>query len=171
MSVLDTSAGSSASTPSPSLLAQALRYLAYTSDVGEAFRPIVHVNVVRSAYGISWGYVLGDVGYNGYQDYHLGVRGTELRRTMVERAVFQSFASMIFPAITIHEMVRLTKRHVFPRIQAGRYMRWGPTMCGLGVIPFLPFMYDHIVEVACERIFDYTWPIEKPTKPRTPAHH
>ena len=35
------------------------RYLAYTSDVGEAFRPVVPRWIVRSAYGVSWAYIAG----------------------------------------------------------------------------------------------------------------
>lgn len=49
------------------------RYLAYTSDVGEAFRPIVHPLFVSAAYGISWAYLGLDVGYEGYKAYHAGL--------------------------------------------------------------------------------------------------
>lgn len=38
-----------------------VRYLAYTSDVGEAFRPIVNPKIVSAAYAISWSYVIGRV--------------------------------------------------------------------------------------------------------------
>lgn len=48
------------------------RYLAYTSDVGEAFRPIVPPAVVTAAYGISWAYLGLDVGYEGYKSVHAG---------------------------------------------------------------------------------------------------
>lgn len=48
------------------------RYLAYTSDVGEAFRPIVPPAVVTAAYGISWLYLSLDVGYEGYKSVHAG---------------------------------------------------------------------------------------------------
>ena len=51
------------------ILLSAHRYVAYTSDVGESFRPIAHPILVRSAYGISWAYILGDVGYEGYKAY------------------------------------------------------------------------------------------------------
>lgn len=36
-----------------------IRYFAYTSDVGEAFRPIVNPKIVTTAYAISWTYVIG----------------------------------------------------------------------------------------------------------------
>lgn len=48
------------------------RYLAYSSDVGEAFRPIVHPLMVRAAYGISWAYVGLDVAYEGYKTRKAG---------------------------------------------------------------------------------------------------
>jgi mitochondrial fission process protein 1 len=43
--------------------------VAYTSDIGESFRPVAHPNLVRSAYGISWLYILGDVSHEGYKAY------------------------------------------------------------------------------------------------------
>lgn len=45
------------------------RYVAYTSDVGESFRPVAHPWLVKGAYGISWAYILGDVSYEGYKAY------------------------------------------------------------------------------------------------------
>lgn len=43
------------------------RYVAYSSDIGEAFRPLTRPEVVRGAYAISWLYILGDVGFAGYK--------------------------------------------------------------------------------------------------------
>lgn len=45
------------------------RYVAYTSDIGESFRPIAHPYIIRGAYGISWAYILGDVAHEGYKAY------------------------------------------------------------------------------------------------------
>lgn len=50
-------------------LLAAQRYVAYTSDIGESFRPVAHPNLVRTAYGISWAYILGDVSHEGYKAY------------------------------------------------------------------------------------------------------
>lgn len=38
------------------------RYIAYTSDIGESFRPVAHPYLVTLGYGVSWLYILGDVG-------------------------------------------------------------------------------------------------------------
>ncbi|KAK4126445.1 hypothetical protein N657DRAFT_643232 [Parathielavia appendiculata] len=51
------------------ILLSAHRYVAYTSDIGESFRPVAHPWLVRGAYGVSWAYILGDVSYEGYKAY------------------------------------------------------------------------------------------------------
>lgn len=51
------------------ILLSAQRYVAYTSDIGESFRPVAHPWLVRGAYGISWAYLIGDVSYEGYKAY------------------------------------------------------------------------------------------------------
>jgi mitochondrial fission process protein 1 len=51
------------------ILLSAHRYVAYTSDVGESFRPIAHPWLVKGAYGISWAYLIGDVSHEGYKAY------------------------------------------------------------------------------------------------------
>jgi len=50
-------------------LLSAQRYVAYTSDIGESFRPVAHPNWVRAAYGVSWAYLVGDVSHEGYKAY------------------------------------------------------------------------------------------------------
>ncbi|KAK4554453.1 hypothetical protein LTR86_008307 [Recurvomyces mirabilis] len=51
------------------IMLSAQRYVAYTSDIGESFRPVAHPNLVRGAYAISWAYLVGDVSYEGYKAY------------------------------------------------------------------------------------------------------
>ncbi|PKY05623.1 hypothetical protein P168DRAFT_303380 [Aspergillus campestris IBT 28561] len=51
------------------ILLSAHRYVAYTSDIGESFRPVSHPYLVRSAYAISWTYLIGDVAHEGYKAY------------------------------------------------------------------------------------------------------
>ncbi|KAL4787589.1 mitochondrial 18 KDa protein-domain-containing protein [Aspergillus varians] len=51
------------------LLLSAHRYVAYTSDIGESFRPVAHPILVRSAYAVSWTYLVSDVAHEGYKAY------------------------------------------------------------------------------------------------------
>jgi fission process protein 1 len=141
------------------LAARAVRYLAYTSDFGEAFRPVVHPLVVRSAYGISWAYVFGDVGFEAYQlSNHHGVSGADLYAMTIKRTVFQSIASMALPAFTIHTVVHEMKK-VCKKV--GKYQKWGPSACGLAIVPFLP-LYDHPVEHVIDSCFNWLY---KPSHP------
>lgn len=45
------------------------RYVAYTSDIGESFRPVAHPYLVKGAYAVSWLYLAGDVSHEGYKAY------------------------------------------------------------------------------------------------------
>ncbi|KAK0242962.1 mitochondrial 18 KDa protein-domain-containing protein [Armillaria nabsnona] len=139
------------------------RYIAYTSDVGEAFRPVVPPWVVTAAYGVSWLYLGGDVAYESYKAHRRGPSAVEaahfseptrLGLVAVQRATFQSIASMGLPALTIHTIVKQTKK-AFVNVQNPKLKAWGPTLSGLAVVPALPYLYDHPVEVATDRVFDW----------------
>ena len=173
-------------------LISAQRYVAYTSDIGESFRPVAHPRLVRTAYGISWAYLIGDVAHEGYKAYNQNQRilypelpreasqarydnatqplkavedqtHTSLtpgkvaplddyRTVMVERAVFQSIASMGLPAFTIHSIVRYSGR-ALKDVKNVRLRSYGPIGLGLAAVPFLPFLFDKPVEQAVEWTF------------------
>ncbi|KAI8924344.1 mitochondrial 18kDa protein, partial [Entophlyctis helioformis] len=128
------------------------RYLAYTSDVGEAFRPVVPRSVVNAAYGISFAYVGADIIYEGYKSHHRGDSQTELARAVTQRTIFQGLASLLIPAISIHTAVDLTAK-ALRNSKPGMLRTWGPTTVGLLVIPAMPLV-DHPVESAVEYAFD-----------------
>lgn len=127
-----------------------VRYLAFTSDLGEAVRPVVATRLVRSMYGISWGYCGGDVIYNTWMAHKAGVDRSRLQEMTVERILFHSVASMALPAFTIHTTVKLCTPVLRNRFAASAPLvaRFGPSFCGLCMVPFLPFMFDHSVEGA-----------------------
>ncbi|KAF3922793.1 hypothetical protein AA313_de0206184 [Arthrobotrys entomopaga] len=166
------------------ILLSAHRYVAYTSDIGESFRPVAHPILVRSAYGISWLYLTGDVAHESYKAY---LRNQEFlhqpppslkpnspesfasgkpagsptkvplkddyRVISVQRAIFQSVASMLFPAVTIHSVVRYSGI-AMKNVKNVRLRTWGPIGLGLAVVPALPFIFDHPVEHAVDWVFE-----------------
>ncbi|ORX34449.1 mitochondrial 18kDa protein [Kockovaella imperatae] len=138
------------------------RYTAYTSDVGEAFRPVVPPIVVTAAYGISWAYLIGDVGFTTYKSSQLGPspleavnmsEPTRLGLVAVKRSVFQGIASMALPAFTIHSSVKFAGRQ-FAKASNPTLRRWGPTVVGISIVPALPYLFDHPVETAVDMGFD-----------------
>jgi mitochondrial fission process protein 1 len=135
------------------------RFLAYTSEVGEAGRPVVHHNLVRSAYVVSWAYVCYDV-HNYYNySYEHGKRDYQLYKAAAQRTVFQSIASMFLPAIAVHQTVHFSGKG-FALMQARnmiknkKFLIWGPTVTGLCVIPFLPYLFDEPIEHGVEWMFN-----------------
>jgi fission process protein 1 len=167
------------------IMLSAHRYVAYTSDIGESFRPVAHPNIVRAAYGISWLYILGDVSHEGYRAYwhnqrvknpnveltpHQGrITGLPAKETralepgsvspledyrtvMVQRALFQSLASMGLPAFTIHSVVRYSGR-ALKNAKNVTIRTWAPIGLGLAVVPALPTLFDEPVETAVEWLF------------------
>ncbi|KAL9045057.1 MAG: hypothetical protein Q9214_001850 [Letrouitia sp. 1 TL-2023] len=71
---------------------------------------------------------------------------------MVQRAVFQSIASMGLPAFTIHSVVRYSGK-ALRNTKNPRIRTWGPIGLGLAAVPFLPFVFDKPVEEAVEWSF------------------
>ncbi|CDZ96671.1 Uncharacterized conserved protein [Phaffia rhodozyma] len=137
------------------------RYVAYTSDVGESFRPVVPPWVVTAGYGVSWAYLIGDVSYETYKAKKHGPNAleaanfsetTRLSLLASKRAVFQGVASMALPAFTIHTVVKQSGR-LFVNVKNPRLKTWGPTLTGLAVVPLLPYLFDEPVEHAT----DYAW--------------
>ncbi|WWD07870.1 hypothetical protein V865_005977 [Kwoniella europaea PYCC6329] len=138
------------------------RYTAYTSDVGEAFRPVVPPWVVTAAYGVSWAYLIGDVSFTTYKSSQFGPtpleaanmsEPTRLAMVAVKRSVFQGIASMALPAFTIHTAVKQAGRQ-FAKSSNPTLRRWGPTSVGIGIVPFLPYLFDHPVEKLTDLTFD-----------------
>jgi fission process protein 1 len=157
------------------IMMSAHRYVAYTSDIGESFRPVAHPNWVRAAYGVSWAYLIGDVSHEGYKAWKhnqrvvhpetdedravaatyagKGVPAIEDYRTVaVQRAIFQGLASMGLPAFTIHSIVRYSGR-AMKDIKNVKLRTWGPIGLGLAAVPALPYMFDEPVEHATEWVF------------------
>lgn len=80
------------------------RLVAYTSDMGESFRPIVPRWLVRAAYGVTWAYVAVDVTYHTAEEHVKGSAPMTVLRTAVHAATFQSIASVLVPSILIHQV-------------------------------------------------------------------
>ena len=139
-------------------VASKIRYLAYSSDVGESFRPVLPSQAVLATYGIAIGYVICDISYHVYQETKLPEDidgGKDIARCFVHNTVFQLIASLALPAFIIHSGVHQAQR-TFKKL--GRYTKWGPTVVGLAMIPFLPGCVDYPAEVAIDTGFAYAWP-------------
>lgn len=111
------------------------------------------LTAVTAAYGVSWAYLIGDVSFTTYKSSQQGptpfeaahmTEPTRLGLVTVKRAVFQGVASMALPAFTIHSAVKYAGRQ-FAKAKSPAMKRWGPTAVGIGIVPFLPYLFDEPV--------------------------
>jgi len=58
------------------------------------------------------------------------------------------------PAFTIHTAVRQARK-AFKTVRNPTLKTWGPTGTGLAIVPILPYLFDHPVEEATDRAFDW----------------
>eukprot|EP00301_Raphidiophrys_heterophryoidea_P017395 c2733_g1_i1.p1 GENE.c2733_g1_i1~~c2733_g1_i1.p1 ORF type:complete len:201 (+),score=34.57 c2733_g1_i1:84-686(+) len=151
------------------LAARNVRYLAYTSDLGESFRPVLASRIVTGSYVVAAAYVVGDVGYNTYEEHKRGRPNWVVARTFGQTLAFQTLASLLLPAVVIHSVVKHSQQ-LF--VKVGRFTKWGPSVLGLAVIPFLP-LADHPIEHAVETVMDYAvpLPLEFDSRHLKEAHH
>lgn len=157
-------------------LSRIFRYLAFTSDFGEALRPVVHKRIVTATYGVAFAYCFADVAWEAYKTndchtnpdskYRKGDDGKKymdmtVTQCVVERSTFQAFASLALPALIIHQTVHFAKVG-FQKL--GRFTKWGPSIVGLSIIPLLPVYLDEPVEHAIEYGFHHYGPWAKKDK-------
>lgn len=97
-----------------------------------------------------------DVGYHVHKEYHLpDTAPKNVARCAAHTTVFQLIASLALPAFIIHSGVHAAVKTCK---KMGRFTKWGPTVVGLGMIPFLPACVDYPAEVIIDTCFAYTWP-------------
>ncbi|EMG48548.1 hypothetical protein SBY92_003870 [Candida maltosa Xu316] len=159
------------------------RYVAYTSDIGESFRPVAHPYLVKAGYAVSWLYIIGDVSYFSWitrmkaeGKYVPGLKpwdkepapnevaaktflsthsivDSDWRLSALKRGIFQSIASMGLPAFTIHSAVRYSS-YFFKNSKIPAFKTYGPVAVGLGIVPVLPYIFDEPVEHVVDWVFE-----------------
>lgn len=147
-----------------------VRPAAYTSEVGEAFRPLIHVGIVNTAYAISILYVIADTIVhtmsvnqklqNDKKFEHLSKdqKNTNTIVNCIDKAVWHTFASMVFPAASVHTIVKFSgkgylygMKKLFPQVlNAVKYTRVGSVATGLLAIPFIIHPLDHLTDYAMD---------------------
>lgn len=121
------------------------RVLAYTSEFGEAIRPIAHKNIVRGAYGISFAYI-------GLSIFHTLQHSEEKSEALKKELVFHSMASLILPAIGVGSVTQGTK-FLLKNIKHPK-IKFVPSIVGLISIPLMITPIDNTVEHYVNKYFE-----------------
>jgi fission process protein 1 len=141
-----------------------LRYLGYANEVGEAFRPLINVNIVYLSYLVALGYVTSDAVSKAMKapgKFAANFEGSDRNpidcafNALTEVLSFQLLASVALPGFTINRIV------LFLQFCIEKYdssvghlpelvLEWGPTIGGLCAIPLIVKPLDVLVETVLE---------------------
>ncbi|CAE1260764.1 MTFP1 [Acanthosepion pharaonis] len=128
-----------------------VRYLGYANEVGEAFRALVHVNVVRFSYVVACSYVAADANHKGSLAAEKTEVASEVTKeraiAMADTLVWQGLASVAVPGFTINRVCALSN-NLLQRTSTlpSNIRKWTTTFIGLGCIPFIVKPIDHSVD-------------------------
>ena len=135
-----------------------LRYLGYSNECGEAFRPLVPLPVVLGSYGLAIAYVVADAIAKAFDASGEGGSAAKAVAAATDVLAFQMLASVACPGFTINRWVALVDFWVreacsAPQLQGSvnadvveSLVHWVPTAAGLLLIPFIVKPLDTLVE-------------------------
>ncbi|TDG42508.1 hypothetical protein AWZ03_011057 [Drosophila navojoa] len=128
-----------------------LRYMGYSNEVGEAFRPLLPKSIVAASYGMAIGYVCTDTFDKALRHQMAG--GTDRQVALVGADVFtwQMFASVIIPGLTINRITAVSKTLL--KKSPSFVVKTLPTLIGLISIPLIVHPIDSLVD----RLMDATY--------------
>lgn len=160
------------------------RYVAYTSDIGESFRPVAHPYLVKLGYGVSWAYILGDCSYQTWKvkmksegRYTVGLRpwNQAPQPNAIAAATFKQLNPQsvdndwrivfvkngIFQALASMALPAFTihsavrySSYFFKNLTSKTLKTYGPVGFGLSIVPLLPYLFDKPVEHMVDYIFE-----------------
>ncbi|XP_013379647.1 mitochondrial fission process protein 1 [Lingula anatina] len=130
-----------------------VRYLGYANEVGEAFRSLVHVNLVRFSYVVASSYVIADAYNKGNIASEKKWKDPSTKRTKVTHAVldtlvWQGLASVAIPGFTINRICFVSNWILQRSLQKmpTPVRKWTVTGIGLAAIPFIIKPIDRTVD-------------------------
>ncbi|XP_037954740.1 mitochondrial fission process protein 1-like [Teleopsis dalmanni] len=130
-----------------------LRYLGYANELGEAFRPLVRVSIVRALYFVDTSYIIADA-----IDKTIKIRNTDKSDrvaliTFSDAILWQMMASVVISGYTINRITWTTGRLLTYVKAYKRIINIVPTATGIASILIIAPPIDNLVN----RIMNYTF--------------
>ncbi|XP_055911990.1 mitochondrial fission process protein 1 [Eupeodes corollae] len=129
-----------------------LRFLGYSNELGEAFRPIWPKHLVNLSYAVAVAYVLADTVDKAKMVHEK--QGSSNRDVAIKAGdvlIWQMFASVIIPGYTINRLTNGTRFMVKRfKVPNARYI---PTAIGLASIPFIITPIDKLIDYLMDETY------------------
>lgn len=124
---------------------KSFKFLAYSNEVGETIRH-TFPKLIIPAYCLSFGYIFSDIFHHCFPFYDENGWCEETKKSLYNRLLWHSTASLIFPTLTIGASIKTTK---WIMIKSGckiHTIRWTLPLVGIGMIPFIIKPIDDFTE-------------------------
>ncbi|XP_017148418.2 mitochondrial fission process protein 1 [Drosophila miranda] len=128
-----------------------IRYMGYSNEIGEAFRPLVPKSIVAASYGLAIGYVCTDTFDKSLRLQRTGASNRDLAILAGDVFSWQMMASVIIPGLVINR-ITWASRMMLRKAPVG-ILKTVPTLIGLASIPLIIHPIDSLVD----RIMDETY--------------
>ncbi|XP_020808432.1 mitochondrial fission process protein 1 isoform X2 [Drosophila serrata] len=128
-----------------------IRYMGYSNEIGESFRPLVPKSLVAASYGMAIGYVCTDTFDKALR---LQMEGASTKEVAIKGAdvfAWQMMASVAIPGLVINRITWAT-RSLLTRAPVA-VLKTVPTLVGLVSIPLIIHPIDSLVD----RLMDATF--------------
>ncbi|KAM8719957.1 hypothetical protein ACLKA7_006074 [Drosophila subpalustris] len=121
-----------------------IRYMGYSNEVGEAFRPLVPKAIVAASYGMAIGYVCTDTFDKSLRENMSGASRREVTIAAADVFSWQMLASVIIPGLVINRITAGSK--MLLRRSPTILLKTLPTIIGLASIPLIVHPIDSLVD-------------------------
>ncbi|XP_013195178.2 mitochondrial fission process protein 1 [Amyelois transitella] len=116
-----------------------VRYLGYANEVGESFRALVPVKVVRASYAVAFAYCFADTAHKSLRALKNDGRPKKVLIEAGDALIWQTLASVVIPGFTINRICAYSQKNLaqkFPKLPP-RTRGWLTVGVGLLSIPII----------------------------------
>lgn len=155
------------------------RLVTYTSKITDATKPIIPINIMRIGYGLSFCYIISDIGLKLYdfkiktyqKDSISGISNKKLNSIIwykgLDLTLWHTSASIILPATVIHIIVHNTDKlqtkysnKFYHKYTSLRFRSFFPTIIGISSIPFIIKPIDKLTDLCLDKLIRPLYPVK-----------
>jgi len=129
------------------------RYLGYTNELGESFRPLIKKSYVHASYGVAIAYVLADTADKSSKSFNKDKSLVNAAKIGGDVLCWQLLASVMIPGFTINRICWAVGKGLKVAKFKHPMAKWIPTITGLLSIPFIIHPIDKAVDVLMDETY------------------
>ncbi|KAG5673980.1 hypothetical protein PVAND_003976 [Polypedilum vanderplanki] len=130
-----------------------LRYLGYSNELGESFRPLIDRKLVHASYAAAIAYVFADTYDKSMKTFKSTQSVSKSLITAGDVVTWQMLASVAIPGFTINRICWAVGKGLKEVKLKHKFGKWVPTIVGLMSIPLIIKPIDHSVDLLMDKTY------------------